>query len=216
MLAGFPVAMALGTNKLQASIGTASATFQYYQKGLLEIEPVIKGLIYGFIGATTGTILAVHLHPLIMEKLIPLCMLAILIYIIFTPQLGIKDIHPRIQSSHFYMFFGFGLGIYDGFFGPATGTFWIFAFVFFLGFNLARASAYAKIFNLKSNLIALAWFTWFHQVHIMVGLFMALGQALGGFVGARLVISKGARFVRPFYISAVSLMITSLFYHHYF
>lgn len=180
ILGGYPVAIALGTNKLQASIGTASAAYHYYEKGLLEIEPVIKGLIFGFIGASLGTITAVFIHPLFFEKFIPLAMFAILLYVIFSPQLGLQDTHARLKANHFYMLFGFGLGFYDGFFGPATGTFWIFSLVFFLGFNLARASAFAKIFNLKSNLIALAWFAFFHQVDFKLGFFNGNGAICGG------------------------------------
>mgnify|MGYP002790545507 CR=1 FL=1 len=140
-------------------------------------------------------------------------MLGILIYVIAHPKLGLKDIYPKMQAGHFFALFGFCLGFYDGFFGPVTGSLWIFSLVYFLGFNLARASAYAKIFNLKSNLMAFVWFSWFHQVDFHAGLIMAVGQLIGGFLGARLVIYKGAHFVRPFYLLAVSAMVIFLFYN---
>ena len=50
---------------------------------------------------------------------------------------------------------GFPIGVYDGFFGPGTGSFMIIALNIVLGLGLVRASATTKVMNLASNAGAL-------------------------------------------------------------
>jgi hypothetical protein len=115
----------------------------------------------------------------------------------------------------FDLVFGLGLGFYDGFFGPGTGTFWAMAYMLGLGFNLTRATAYTKVMNFASNLSSLAFFLLGRNVLWGAGLSMGLGELLGARLGSRLVIAKGARFIRPIFISAVLALTLKLLYDAY-
>ena len=97
----------------------------------------------------------------------------------------------------FYLLFGLGIGFYDGFFGPGTGSFWALAFVLCLGQELRKATASTKVMNFTSNILSLAVFLAMGNVHFVPGLVMAGGQFLGGRLGARLVLTRGAKLVRP-------------------
>lgn len=109
------------------------------------------------------------------------------------------------------MIFGFALGFYDGFLGPGTGSFWVIALVFFLGYNLSKATAYTKVFNLKSNIIAATWFMVGHHIDYKIGLIMACGQLLGGKIGSQLVIWNGTKLVRPMFLTIVFFTILVMF-----
>lgn len=213
---GLPAPVALGTNKLQSSIGTAVATFYYFKHKFVSFQIIKKGLLFGFMGASLGSMTAQYVDSSFLEKFLPPLMLLIFIYTIFSPRLGLLDSHQRMKEPLFYMLFGFGLGFYDGFLGPGTGSFWVISLVYFLGYNLAKATAYTKVFNLKSNLIALSWFMLGGNIDYSVGLFMACGQLIGGRLGSHLVIKKGAQFVRPVFLSIVFLTIIAMFYRSYF
>jgi uncharacterized membrane protein YfcA len=210
---GMPPHLALGTNKLQSSVGTGVAAFNYYRRGMWEFKTVYKGLIFGFTGTAAGAILSQSLSANILATLIPWLLVLVLLYSVFTPRLGLIDRHPRMPEHYFFPLAGFILGFYDGFFGPAVGSLWVFALVFFLGYNLAKATAYTKVFNLKSNLFALACFAIGHNVDYHAGLAMAVGQLVGGKLGSHLVITRGARFVRPVFLGMVAFAILLLFMH---
>jgi uncharacterized membrane protein YfcA len=205
MLVGMPAHLALGTNKLQGSIGTLMAAINYYRRGMWSLKTIYKGLIFGFVGAASGAYLSQHISSAILGYIIPILLIAVLLYSIFMPSLGLIDRHPRMPEQLFFPLAGMILGFYDGFFGPATGSFWVFALVFFLGYNLAKATAYTKVFNLKSNIFATICFAIGHNIDYRAGLIMATGQFIGGQLGSHLVIKNGAKFVRPVFLTMVLL-----------
>lgn len=212
---GIPPHVALGTNKLQTTIGTFIATHSYYQQGWISLKTVYKGLIFGLLGAIFGAVAGQILDSNILKKIIPVLLLTILLYTIFSPKLGSIDRKSRLNEFWFYIIFGFIMGFYDGFFGPGTGSLWIFSLTFFLGYNLTKATAYTKIFNLKSNIIATICFIIGHNVDYRIALCMAAGQAIGGRLGAHLTIKNGAEIIRPVFIAVVSITILTLTFKSY-
>jgi uncharacterized membrane protein YfcA len=209
---GVPPHIALGTNKLQTSFGTSIATLTYYRQGLFSLRTIYKGLLFGFLGAVLGAMAGQVISSQVLSKIIPILLVVILLYTLFSPNLGSIDAKPRLNEQLFYAIFGFLLGFYDGFFGPGTGSFWAFALIFFLGYNITKATAYTKVFNLKSNLIATACFALGHNIDYRIALYMALGQAIGGRLGAFLAIKNGAKLIRPIFIAVVTATILSLAY----
>lgn len=209
---GMPITMVLGTNKLQSSIGTGVAVFKYHRDGLINFKTVYRGLIMGFIGAVCGALLANHISNHFMSYIVPFLMLGVFVFNLFNKSLGIKEGKKRMSEMAFFSLFGFIFGFYDAFFGPGTGNFWILAIVFFLGYTFLNASGYAKVLNLKSNLFSLAIFIFYQKVYFTLGLVMACGQFVGGYIGAKTVILRGSKFVRPFFMVVVSFNIIVLFY----
>ncbi|TAK72949.1 MAG: hypothetical protein EPO11_09360 [Gammaproteobacteria bacterium] len=209
---GLPPHIALGTNKLQASAGTFVATYNYFKNGLISLNVVLKGLLFGFLGATSGAMAAQFLDSGILQKLLPFLMVIIFIYSLYIPKLGLHDSHQKMPENIFYILFGFILGFYDGFLGPAVGSIWVITLVYFLGYNMAKATAYTKLFNLKSNIIAFTCFALGHNVNYKWGIAMIAGQLIGGKLGSSLVIKKGAQLVRPIFLVVVSITIIVMVY----
>jgi uncharacterized membrane protein YfcA len=207
---GLPPQLALGTNKFQASFGSVSASWHYVRRGLVDLHACRTGILLTLVGALLGAFTVQHIESRILEKVIPLLLAAIVIYLIFQPRIGLEDQPPRVGPGPFYTAFGLGLGFYDGFFGPGTGSFWAVAFVLLCGHNLTRATAHTKVMNATSNLASLALFAAAGLVHIGAGLVMAAGQVVGARLGASLVVRKGARFVRPAFLVMAALTIVRL------
>ncbi len=205
---GMPPQLALGTNKLQATFGSGSAAWHYGRAGLIDFSSCRVGILFTLIGATSGTLLVSRLPADLLKQTIPWLLVAIAIYFIFQPKLGEEDRHPRLDSALFHVLFGLGIGFYDGFFGPGTGTFWALAYVLALGFNLTRATAHTKVMNFTSNASSLAVFLIGGHCHLTSGLCMGMGQLLGARLGSRVVIRKGVKLIRPIFI-LVALGITA-------
>ncbi len=212
---GLPIPIALGTNKLQGSIGTFAAFHNYYRNKFISFQTLKKGLLFGFIGASLGSFTAQYINSGLLQKLFPCLMLLVFFYSLFTPKLGLLDGKIRMDEFYFYILFGFILGFYDGFLGPGTGSFWMIALVFFLGYNLSKATAYTKVFNLNSNIAAILWFMLGHNIDYKIAFIMACGQVLGGKIGSHLVIMNGAKLVRPLFLVIVFLTMLVMIYRSY-
>lgn len=212
---GMPPHLALGTNKLQSSCGTLMAAHSYYRQGLIDKNKLIIGLVFTLLGALSGAITIQLISGNILSKLIPILLFVILIYTLFTPRFGHIELSPKISERLFFIIFGFLLGFYDGFLGPGVGSFWVFAFMFFVGFNLIQATAYTKVFNLNTNLVALACFAIGNNIDYRIGLSMAAGQLIGGRFGAYLAIQKGSKVIRPIFIIVVAMTLLMLLYKNY-
>ena len=198
---------ALATNKLQGSAGTLSSSLYFVRRGQVQPRRIVLLIACTFAGSAAGTLLVQHLSSGFLTRLIPLLLILIALYFWFGPPLREEKSRQRIPLPAFALLVGFGVGFYDGFFGPGAGTFFAFGFVLLLGYDLVKATAHTKMLNLTSNLASLLLFAAGGHVLWGIGLTMAAGQFIGAHVGARLVLRRGARLIRPL-IVLVSILIS--------
>ncbi|MCX6151920.1 MAG: TSUP family transporter [Ignavibacteriales bacterium] len=213
---GFPPHVALGTNKFQSSFGSFTASFYYIKHGQVDLRDCVQGIIFTLIGTVAGTISVQLIHKDFLNDFIPVLLVCIIIYTFITPNLGEIDKHKRLNEKIFYLIFGLMFGFYDGFFGPGVGSFWAIAFVVGLGFNLTKATGYTKVMNFTSNIVSLIIFAISGNIFLLAGLSMATGQIIGARIGSGLVIKKGAKFIRPVFITIVLLTTLKLIYSRFF
>ena len=199
--AGIPPLQALATNKLQGSFGTATASFNFIRRGEIRVRPMLVPIICTFAGSAAGTLAVQHLASDWLEQIVPLLLIGFALYFLFSPRIGDRDARQHLHENLFGLSIGLGVGFYDGFFGPGTGTFFAAAFVLLLGYNLRRATAGTKLLNFTSNIASLLFFAWGGHVLWLVGLSMGLGQALGAWIGSHLVIRHGAVVIRPLLVT---------------
>lgn len=203
---GMSPADALGTNKFQSSCGTALATARYARHGLLKDGDWTFGILCTLVGATAGALVVQRVNADFLRPAIPVLLVLIAAYTAIKPDLGQTTRPARMSSRLFAAIFGLALGFYDGFFGPGTGSFWMMACVLVLGRDLLAATAHTKVMNLTSNLASLAVFLIGGHVRFGIGMTMAAGQLLGGWLGAHTAVRGGVRLIRPlFLIMVVSL-----------
>lgn len=212
---GLSPQQALGTNKLQATFGSSSASWHYAQAKTVSLTDCTRGFVLSLIGAALGALAVQQLNPSFLKRAIPVLLVAVAIYTLLKPRLGAEDLHPRMARGVFDLTFGLLLGFYDGFFGPGVGTFWTMAFMLGLGFNMTRATGYAKVMNFASNVSSLVFFLLGGNVCFAAGLTMGVGQLLGAKMGARMVITRGTKFIRPVFITVVLTLTLQLLYDAY-
>jgi len=212
---GLPPQIALGTNKLQASFGSGSATLTFIRSGTVNPGDCRTGIIFTALGAALGTLTVQFLDPGLLRRVIPWLLITIVCYTLVTPRLGFEDIRPRMQQGPFFLAAGLLLGFYDGFLGPGTGSFWVMALIFGLGFSMTRATACTKVMNFTSNIVSLLLFIACGSVLWREGLVMGAGQFIGARIGARMVVSRGAHFIRPVFITMVLAISARLIWQNY-
>jgi uncharacterized membrane protein YfcA len=205
--AGLPPVQALATNKLQGSFGTLTASYRFVRNGEIDLKRLRIPILMTFIGSAAGTLAVQHVGSDLLQRIVPALLIAFALYFLFSPRFGNEDAHHRVSHPVFGLLVGFGLGFYDGFFGPGTGSFFAAAFVLLLGYNLRRATAGTKVLNFTSNIASLIFFALAGQVVWQVGLPMGVAQMAGAWVGSHLVIRHGTRLIRPLLV-AVSLAIS--------
>ena len=168
----------------------------------------------GLIGALCGAWSVTQIDPSFLRKALPFILLALLIYTVVKKNMG--QLHaPRFkgrQETLLAMAIGMLIGFYDGFFGPGTGSFFVFAYVRLLGYDFLNASANAKSMNTATNFSALVLFTLQGHVWWHLALPMAIANVVGSLLGTRLALKHGAGFVRYVFLAVVSALILKTTY----
>ena len=212
LFAVFPTthpATLFGVNKGASVWGTAVATVQYARRVDMRWAALLPAAAAGFAGSLGGAWLVTVVDSGFLRKLLPFVLLAVLAYTLVKKDLG--RVHAPRFSGHAETLaacsIGLVLGFYDGFFGPGTGSFFVFLFVRWLGYDFLNASASSKLLNTATNLAALALFAYKGHVWWHFALTMAVANVLGSLLGTRLALKHGSGFVRVVFMVVVGALI---------
>lgn len=210
LAAGLSPAQALATNKLQSVGGSFSASLYFVRRGVINLRTQRLNIAMTFIGAICGAVLIQHIKADILRQVLPLLLICIGLWFLLMPRIGEQDRAQRLHGLAYALVGGGCVGFYDGFFGPGAGSFYALAFVTLCGFNLAKATAHAKILNFTSNFGSLLFFMFGGKVVWGTGLIMLLGAFCGARLGARLVLSRGQKLIRPMVVTVSAVMSAKL------
>ena len=212
LLLGLPNAspvQILATNKLGSICGTSVASVTYYRRVRPDPRTFLPLMLLAFAGAVLGALVASQIPREAFEPILLVVLVVVGGYVLLKPDVGSETVLRHSGGRHLStaMLVGFAIGFYDGAMGPGTGSFLVLSLVALLGYSFLDASAKARMANWATNLGALVVFVPQGAVLWKVGLLMGLGNLLGGYLGARVAVSKGARFVRVFFVVVVSAFV---------
>ncbi|WP_320201736.1 TSUP family transporter [Agrobacterium sp. rho-13.3] len=210
LILGIPPLEVLGTNKLQAQFGSASATIAYARRGHVDLKKQFPMAFMAFLGGIFGALIASFVPSDVLRAIMPFLLVAIAIYFAFKPNLSDVDSHRRITPFLFGVTVVPLVGFYDGIFGPGAGSFYMLAFVGLAGFGMLKATAHTKLLNFGSNFGGFLVFTFNGAILWKLGLVMGLGQFLGAQLGSRLAMQNGAKIIRPLLVISCLAMATKL------
>ena len=210
MLAGLPTHYALGTNKMCMSMGTAVSVYRYGKSGRIRWFVSLIAAAGGVLGAILGAKVALLIDDRYMRYVLLVLLPASALVLALNRgfgQEGKEKNYPPAKTALLAFLCGGGVGVYDGFFGPGAGTFYIMALSAALGLGLTEASADSKVMNMASNVGALATFILGGVVLWKLAIPGILCTMTGNYVGSSLAIKNGSKFVRP----VMAVMIVLLF-----
>ena len=209
LFAGLPAHYTYGTNKFSAACGTTFATAQFFQKGAMNIKVGLLAAAGSFVGSALGS----HIVLLLSDEALRAMMLVILpiaaVLILWRrnlPDENRDDGTLTAKKAVLALAIGLGIGLYDGIFGPGTGTFMMIALVRFAKLDTRHAAGGVKVVNLASNLGSLFTALRAGYVLVGVGLISSVASILGHYIGAGLAIKNGSKIVRPTVIAVLLLL----------
>ena len=204
-----PPATLLGTNKCASVWGTAFATLKYSRRVDMRWRALLPAAVCALVGSFVGAWTVTQIDPAFLRKTLPFILLAVLIYTLARKDLGRAHQPHQNQNRERLISCAIGalIGWYDGFFGPGTGSFFIFLLVRFLGYDFLNASASAKLLNVATNIAAIVLFAMKGHIWWQVGLMMAAANVAGSLVGSHLALKHGTGFVRWVFVIVVGVLI---------
>ncbi|KDA04958.1 membrane protein [Microbacterium sp. CH12i] len=212
LIPGIAPVQALATNKLASVFGTATSSATYYRRAKPDIRTALPMAVIALIGSFGGAGVATVLPSSAFKPIIVLALLAVVTFTAFKPELGAATRLRFSGHKHHIMAGAAGLviGFYDGMIGPGTGTFLVITLVALLGYDFLQSSAKAKIVNLATNIGALLLFIPHGSVLWLLGGILAVANVAGSYLGSRMAISRGTKFIRVVFLVVVIALIAKL------
>ncbi|WCK53547.1 TSUP family transporter [Aneurinibacillus sp. Ricciae_BoGa-3] len=208
LITGLPSSVVLGTNKLASTMSSLTSTLSFMRSGKITFRLVLKLFPLSLIGSALGAYTVKQIPPEFLKPLVIILLVIVTIYTLTKKDWGKQSTYKGLTTKVAYLtaLAALTLGFYDGFFGPGTGSFLLFAFLM-IGFDFVSAAGNAKVLNFGSNIAGLATFMALGCVNYTYGILMGLAMVLGALVGSRVAIQKGSTYVRPLFIFVTALLI---------
>ncbi|CEA07643.1 hypothetical protein BN1051_00963 [Arthrobacter saudimassiliensis] len=212
LVPGITPVQALATNKMGSVFGTTTSAVTYYRRAHPDLRTALPMAAVALAGSFCGAVLAASLPASVFKPIIVAALIAVAVFTAARPSVGELTKLRHSGRRHYATAGAIGavIGFYDGLIGPGTGSFLVIAMVVLLGYNFLAASAKAKIVNMATNIGALAFFLPHGSLLWGLGLVLGLSNMVGGYLGARMAVKQGSRFVRVVFLVVVGALIVKL------
>ena len=209
LLAGVPVHNAIATNKLSSTCGTTVTTVRFIRQKLVNWKIGIPTILFAIIGSSLGANLSMKMDEKIMQNIL-FIVLPVVAFVVMNPKIfRDRDETALVFNKRLWVsviLSAFLVGIYDGLYGPGTGTFLIIAFTIFAKMDMRSANAQAKIINLTTNITSLTIFLINGQTIFLLGIAAAACNMAGNYVGSSLALKQGSKITRPIIVLVLILL----------
>ena len=207
LIAGVPPHMSIATNKLSSAMGTTLTTVRFAKKGFIPWKQAAVCVVFAFVGSSLGAKLALKLDTKVFTMLMLVILPLVALYVLRGKSLGQGE-KPSVSSARTLVvgsLAALGIGCYDGFYGPGTGTFLLLALTGLAHMELTRANGVTKAINLTTNLAALFVFLLEGKVVLVLGLVAGCFGILGNYLGAKSFIQGGVKFTKPLILVVLTI-----------
>jgi len=203
-----------GTNKIASIVGTSSAAVQYSRRVSIPWKIALPGAFAALFGAWFGARAVAWMPVEYLRPLVLILLVLVAVYTFARKDFGTTSSTQRLGRRDVWVavLIALTVGFYDGFFGPGTGSFFIFLLVRFIALDFLHASATAKVLNVATNFAALSFFAANVELLWKAGVLMAVCNLGGALIGSRLAIRHGAGFVRQIFLFVVTVLIAKMAY----
>ncbi|MCB5250098.1 MAG: TSUP family transporter [Candidatus Cloacimonadales bacterium] len=215
MIAGLPTHVALGNNKFSSCWGSILSTIRFFKHGMIDVKVALPSVLFALFGSFLGTRTVLLLNPDFLHYILIILLPIITVFSLVKKNIGLNNQSNSYKLSCKIMIsalIALIIGFYDGFFGPGTGTFLIFAYTLILKYDFVTANGNAKVINSSSNIAALIGFLLGGKIILLIGIPAAISGIIGNYLGSKLVVKKGSKFIRPIFILVFILLFLKIVY----
>lgn len=212
MLTGLPIHTVLGTNKLAALMSNITSVYNFWKAGRINFKMLRVPAAISFIMSTIGAALTLTMSVEFLKNFIVVMLVVVATYTIFKKDMG--EVSSFDDSKKSYLIIcgsTIVLGFYDGFFGPGSGSFWIFVFII-AGFDFVSAAASTRLVNFMSVIASTVVFAMAGKINIIYGLIMGVAMMFGAYVGTKFALNSGLRVIKPMYLCVTITLISKQLY----
>lgn len=206
--------MVLGTNKLSACIGCFTSTFRFLKNKSYN-KKILPSVIFALLGSALGSRIAVYVSSQFLKYVLIIALPILAVFMLLKKDFSDNERYQKHSTIKLFMLcvlVAFVVGMYDGFFGPGTGTFLILLYTSVVGFSLKESLGNAKIINLSTNFAAVVVFMYHGHVDYKLAVPAALAAILGNYIGSGLAIKNGKKIVRPMLVVVLTLLLGKIIY----
>ena len=214
LIAGLPPHNAIATNKLSSSIGTCASTARFIKNKCVDWPTAIPSAALAVLGSIAGAKLILAIDDVAIRYIMLVLVPVLALVVLKKRDLSTEALEPVSRKRQFLVvcFAALFVGMYDGFYGPGTGTFLLIAYTQLAKMPLRLAAGNVKIANLSSNIGSLAVFLLNGQAIIPIGLISSVFAVAGHFIGAGVLLKNGTKVVKPFILVVLGLLFVRLIY----
>lgn len=212
LASGLPAHIALGTNKVSSSIGTVASSWKFATSGKVNWQMVTKMMPFSFIGALLGVKTVILIDSKYLYPIAIVLLLLVLIYTLVNKKMGEENNFHGLDKDNLRKgkIMALVMGFYDGFFGPGTGSFIIFALIKIFKLDFTNASGNAKILNLTSNLASMFLFIYLGKVNFFYSIPIGIIMIFGATLGAKTAVTKGTAFIKPMFLVVTTVVLIKM------
>jgi uncharacterized membrane protein YfcA len=211
MALGLPPNMANGTNRIAIFLQNVVGVRQFHKEKVMDFPSGFKVGIPAALGAIVGALIAVKLNDEAMKLAIAGVMILVFFLMLLNPKRWINshEEHPPIPYWLQVVVFFF-VGVYGGFIQAGVGFFLLTSLVLASGYELLKANALKLFVILLYTPLAIVIFFVHGDVNLWMGLVLAVGNMTGAWIGTKIAVKKGAKFIRYFVLVAILIAATKL------
>ena len=213
MLVGLPPHEAIGTNKMSSCMGTTTATYRFAREGYINYRMAVFAVVFALAGSYTGA----HISLLISNRFFKILMLFILPvtawFVLRTRNFDVeREPYSFRKTCILSCVIAFAIGVYDGFYGPGTGTFLMLTLTVLAHQDVRTAAGTTKAINLSTNVAALVVFLVNGAVLVPLGLVAGAFNIAGNWFGSGSFKQRGSSIARPVMLMVIALFAIRLLY----
>ncbi len=207
LIVGLPTHAAIATNKLSSTMGTAVATWHFAKSGYIKWKLAAGCVVLAMLGSVAGSNLVLVTSDAVLRVFLLVVLPVTAVYVMRSKSFGKVDKEPlsAVKTLAWCLVIAFSVGVYDGFYGPGTGTFLMLLLTGVAHLKLVSAAGITKAINLTTNVSALAVFLLHGQVLLLLGLVAGVFGIAGNYIGSHSFTKNGGAVARP--ITIVVLVI---------
>ena len=213
LISGLPVHNAIATNKMSSTMGTVLATFKYAKSGFIPWKLSLTCVLCAFLGSSLGANLALllddHIFMIFMLIVLPLTGLYRTRRNALSSE---KTPYAYKKTAIISMIVSFFIGIYDGFYGPGTGTFLMLLLIGLAHLPIKEANGVTKVINSTTNIAALCIFLLNGKVLFPLGIIAGIFGMAGNYLGAMYFAKGGAKNVKPVILLVLTIFFLKILY----